>query len=866
MADDALTNIAASQGEDPDSQELWKAARYIEEIELYERETQKWTRQAKSILKRYKDDRGGDGDVESKERRFNSLWSNTQNLLPALYSRNPKPDIQRRFKDADPIGRVASDVMERCASYFCDTDRFSAVSRACVLDYLLPGRGTNWIRYVPHFESDGGPLTNSTDRGDDEDEQLAPEVLAYEEVVADYIHREDYGHNICRTWDEVWLVWRKVYMTKRELKDRFLKPLVKQYGAQKARDMLANWPMDYVQKDTSGKTIDNGIQKSVVYECWDKNRKIAVWLNMGRPDIADLRPDPLRLDNFFPSPRPLFANLANDSLIPVPLYKEYQDQASQLDELTNRIAQMTRCLKIVGVHDASAEGIQRMFNEGTENETIPVANWSVLAGEKGGLKGVIDLLDIQMIAQAILAAYETRDQVKKDLDEITGISDVVRGVSDPNETAEAQGIKSAYHGNRISDHQQEVQRFIRETVRLTVDVICNHFSDGTIKMISGVRLLSAQEKQAYVQAKQMAAMGAGAVQPPPLPPNTTPEQFEDMMQAPTWEDVLGLMRNNAMRCFRIDIETDSIIRPDEQQEKADRVEFVKGMSELMNQATQAGAQDPDIVPLVGQIIQFAVRAFPVGKELESSIASYIQKKEKEAANPQPKPNPEVMKVQADAQANQQKIQADAQANSQKMQQEFQLDQQKAALDAQVEQTKQTLQAQQDAQENELEAKRRIIELQTEDQASAREAQRKADLQRDEWIHKQALAEMESTTQYNIAKMKAEIAKEQAIEVARINASATSGEQEEAQAIAQAEEVEKPVSHDKTDEILAHLKGAAQAINNLAQAHAQNTRSIQNLHKAVTSEKEIVRDPKTGKPTGVRIKQNPAELAKGLKND
>lgn len=861
MADDALTNIAASQGEDPDSQELWKAARYIEEIELYERETQKWTRQAKSILKRYKDDRGGDGDVESKERRFNSLWSNTQNLLPALYSRNPKPDIQRRFKDADPIGRVASDVMERCASYFCDTDRFSAVSRACVLDYLLPGRGTNWIRYVPHFESDEGPLTNSVDRGDDEDQDLAPEVLAYEEVVADYIHREDYGHNICRTWDEVWLIWRKVYMTKRELKDRFLKPLVKQYGAQKARDMLANWPMDYVQKDTSGKTIDNGIQKSVVYECWDKTRKIAVWLNTGRPDIADLRPDPLRLDNFFPCPRPLFANLANDSLIPVPLYKEYQDQASQLDELTNRIAQMTRCLKIVGVHDASAEGINRMFNEGTENETIPVANWSVLAGEKGGLKGVIDLLDIQMIAQAILAAYEARDQVKKDLDEITGMSDIIRGATAAEETATAQTIKAGFAGQRISDHQQEVQRFIRETVRLTVDVICNHFSDDTIKMISGVRLLTAQEKQAYAQAKQMAAIGQGAIQPPPLPPNTTPEQMEDMMLGPTWDDVLGLMRNNAMRCFRIDIETDSTIRPDEQQEKADRVEFVKGLGELMNQAMQAGSADPDIVPLVGQIIQFAVRAFPVGKELESSIASYIQKKEKEAANPQPKPNPEVMKIQADAQAN-----------GQKMQQEFQLAQEKAQLDARVEQSKQQFQAEQDAQENQLEANRRLAELQAENLASEREAERKAQLQREEWMHKQAIASMEQDTQYNIARMKAEIAKEQAIEVARINASATSGEQEESQAVAQAEEVEGKPDDTRINEILARLdriandNSTAQAINNLAQAHAQNTQSVQNLHKAVTSEKEIVRDPKTGKPTGVRIKQNPADLAKGLKND
>lgn len=67
---------------------------------------------------------------------------------------------------------------------------------------------------------------------------------------------------------------------------------------------------------------------------------------------------------------------------------------------------------------------------------------------------------------------------------------------------------------------------------------------------------------------------------------------------------------------------------------------------------------------------------------------------------------------------------------------------------------------------------------------------------------------------------------------------------------------------------------AGAINNLAQAHhaanqnmvgAMNAHShaISNLHKAVSSEKEIVRDPKTGKPTGVRVKVNPQDLGKAM---
>lgn len=764
MAD---VEVNRSEDQTSDADQLWKIARYVEEIELYNRECQTWDRQSKAILKRYKDDRGGDGTIEGQERRFNVLWSNTQNLLPALYARNPKPDVQRRFKDADPIGRVSSDVLERCLAYYCDTDQFAATSRGCVLDYLLPGRGTTWVRYDPHFK----PADEITDDAEASKDDLAeaPEVLDYENVINDYVHRDDFGHNVCRIWDEVWCGWRKVYMTKSEFKTRFKKPLTEKYGAARANEIISQLPMDYVQKDLKDQVIDNGVKKTVIYELWDKLRKVAVWFNKAVPDAFDLRPDPLRLDGFFPFPKPLFANLANDSLIPVPLYKEYQDQASQLDELTNRIAQMTRCLKVVGVVDASAEALNRMFNEGTENQLIPVQQWSIFAGEKGGMKGAMELFDIQMIAEALLRAYECRDKVKADLDEITGMSDIIRGATDASETATAQRLKAGFAGQRINDMQRDVQRFIRETIRIQADVICNHVSDDTIKTISGVRLLTQAEKQQYQQAKMMAAQGQGAVQPPPLPPHVSPDQMEDMLNNPTWEEVFGLLRNNALRCFRIDIETDSTIKPDEQQEKQDAMEMVQGIGTMLEKGMQAGASDPDVIPLIGQIMQLALRRFNSGKELESALSSYIQKKEKQAANPQPKPNPEMAKVQADAQIKQAELQQNAAIKQQELQQQAQIEGQKA-------------QAQMATQQhlNDLENQRRMAELQGEQQ-----------LQREKMASEQQL-EIERLNRESVAQgaqmdmelKKALIQKETAIEVARIGAKATTGEQEEARAQSQ----------------------------------------------------------------------------------
>lgn len=842
----------------PDDKSPRKISRYVEEIELYDKETQKWDRQSKRILKRYKDDRGGDGTIESQERRYNVLWSNTQNLLPTLYARNPKPDIQRRYKDADPIGRVCSDVLERSVSYFSDTDHFAATSRQCVLDYLLPGRATSWIRYVPHFKPgqslEGQEITDDTaPNPETEDQAQAPEVIDYEEVVKDYVHRSDFGHNICRTWDEVWVVWRKVYLTRKEMAQRFESLSEEQINA---------IPLDYKQQDNSGKVIDDGISKSVIYEAWDKTRRIAIWFHKSIPDALDERPDPLRLDNFFPCPKPLFTNLANDSLIPTPLYVEYQDQASELDMLTARIANMTKCLKVVGIYDASAEGLNRMFNEGTENELIPVQQWALFA-EKGGMAGAMQLLDIKQIASALLDAYSARDQVKHDLDEITGMSDIIRGATDPNETASAQKLKSGYANQRISDMQRDVQRFIREEIRIMTDVIANHFQIETIKQISGVRLLTNQEKQIYSQPAQPAQMGhnggppmPGGPQPgmqppasPPLPQGVTPDQMEQMLQDPSWEDVEQLLHNNAMRCFRIDIETDSIIKADEEAEKASRIEFLKASGQFLQQAVEAGQQQPEMIPLLGQMLMFGVRAFPVGKELESAFNSTLQKLEKQAANPQPKPNAEMAKVQADAQLGQQKLQ-----------QEMQLAQQKAQLDAQTAQAEQQAQAQQAAQENALEAQREQSKLQAESQLQQQKMQNDMQLEL----------------------QKAWISAKSAITVARIGAGTDDGSADEAQIDAQLR-LTMPRDedmHGKLDALISHLgqqaaqakpdiAGAlnnlanahahasnthAQALNNLAQASNAHSQHLANLHGAVTAEKEIVRDPKTNKPTGVRIKQ------------
>lgn len=724
-------------------------ARYVAEIELYDRETANWKKQSKRIIKRYKDDRGKQDSVKTGA-RFNVLWANTQTMKPSLYARNPKPDIQRRFKDNDPVGRVVSDILERCASYFCETDQFYDAFSQAVTDYMLPGRGTVWARYVPHFEQMDTPANDAGEITDDAAADAeVPEELTYEEALTDYVHTRDFGHNICRTWDEVWLGWRIVYLSRAES--------VRRFG--KIGKVI---PLDYALRDLDGKLSGGGFNKSSVYECWDKNKKQAVWLHKDMPEALDVRPDPLKLDGFFPFPKPLFANLANDSLIPTPEYVEYQDQALELDDLTSRIASITKSLKVAGVYDASAPGIGRLLNEGVENKLIPVETWSSF-NEKGGLEGAVQFLPLKDVATALLALYQARDKVKEDLHEISGIPDIVRGESDAGETLGAQEIKTSFAVNRISDKQREVQRFVRAQIRLVVDIICGHFQIETIKKISGVRLFTQAEKQAYspqplpsVQpGQQQMALPQSA--PPPLPPGVTPEQFEQMMIDPAWEEVEALIRNDAMRCFRIDIETDSTIKADEEQEKQSRIEFVKVIGEYMSNALPAGQAHPELVPFLLEGLQFLARAFPVGKNMESALDAAVQKLEKAAANPQPKPDPDMIKVQGQLQLQQAEMQGKQQMAQQQMQMDAQAAQAKAQADAESEQVKARAQVAVQQHLNELE--------------NQRELQKQA--------AEQQIAREKMAMEGQIEIQKAHIMAAASIEVARINAKSDDGAAAEA---------------------------------------------------------------------------------------
>lgn len=632
-----------------------KVAKWSEEIATYESKFSAWEERGKKIVKRYKNERK---DAAKNKAEFNILWSNIQTLHPAIYASPPNPNIDRRFQDDDDLGRYAALVLERAVSYFVKNDMFDKVMKQATLDRLLPGRGVAWVRYCPVFEE---PAQITDDEENKDYEQGQEDTLLYEDVIPDYVHWSDFGHTWARTWQEVRAVWRRVCLSRAEL--------VKRFG----EDVGNKVPLDAVISDQSGQKVSSG-KKAWVYEIWDKSKKKAMWLHKSMPELLDERDDPLGLKDFFPCPEPIYSTIANDDLIPTPDYVQYQDQAIELDLTTARIAAITKAVKVAGVYDASAQGIDRLLSEAVENRLIGVDQWAVM-GDKG-LKGTISFLPMEEILMTLKGLYEVRERIKQDLYEITGISDIVRGATKANETATAQQIKGQFATLRLDNNQKDVARFSKDLVVIMTEIIAKHFSLDTIKSVSGVKLLTAMEKQQIqLQMQQAQQMGQ---------PEELPEKLQELMNLPTWEDIEQLIRNDTARCFRIDIETDSTIKTDQENEKQSRIEFLGAVSSFMQQAVNV---PPDLMPLAMELLMFGVRGFKVSREIETSFEAAIAEIKKAQQNPQPpQPSPEQLKAQAEQQRTQAEmqmeqmrqqgqmaqIQAKAQADNQKAQMELQI--------------------------------------------------------------------------------------------------------------------------------------------------------------------------------------------------
>jgi len=564
---------------------------------------EKWLQQIADALRREKNWRGDAVEaleIYNGERKaqtpFNILYSNVETLLPALYSAQPRPRVERRYKDENPLGKAAAVVGQRALEFEVDTnsteyETFDGAMQDAVIDALVPSRALTRVRYDAKVVGAAGARVKS-------DEWVCFESVKFNR----------YCFGFARKWCDVPWVAFLHDMTQDEAEELFGAKAAKlQYTAPAKHDTNDKGEKEPVEE---GDKTEEDIKTARVWEIWDKRggkkvRFVGETCKDGELKVDD---DPLELTGFFPCEEPLRFVYKSNNLLPTTLYSYYQNQAQELSTLTQRIKNVTAALKVRGVYDSTLGELKEVLDDDDQdNKLIPSDDTAKLMDRS--IEDSLWLVPIDKLVTVLAQLIVARNQCKQTIYEITGIADILRGSSQASETARAQEIKTQWGTLRLKRMQREVQQYARGLLRIALEIIAKKFSPQTLVRMTGLMFPTMEQKQQAQRIAQLTQM-----QGQQLPP-----EMQQQLMLPSWEEILGVLRDDMQRQYKIDIETNSTIDVEATEDKKDLAEVMNAMSQFLNGVAplvQTGAMS---IEAAKAMLLTIVRRYRFGADVEDQI-------------------------------------------------------------------------------------------------------------------------------------------------------------------------------------------------------------------------------------------------------
>jgi len=670
--------------------------RWLSEISTAKKREQDYRKEGRRILMLYggspASDEGRSDFPETTKSPFNILFSNTETMMPALYSQVPRPIVQRRFKDADPIGKLAAVAGQRMLEFLLDTnvdgyETFDEGLQNATLDALLPGRAVTSIKY----DADMGTMAKPNDADQYDDQNVKGNDQEIKEEPVEYAKSELVCVN-SRSWNKVYFgyatKWSKVpWIAYEEQIDR--SEATRLFG-QSMADKLNYIEHAIDEKNEDRDHYDYGAKgerkTTTILQIWDRagGRKIRYISEQYGDDYLKLEDDPLGLTGFYNCPKPLQFIIAPNSLHPIPPYSIYENQAKELNRIQQRINRIIEAMKARGLYDGNlGSDVEKVFSI-DENGLAPAEQGSTLAAQ-GGLEKSIWFMPLDVLQKVLNQLYIAREQCKQVIYEITGISDIIRGTTKASETLGAQQIKNQWGTLRLKRHQKEIQRYSRDLLRMMLEVSATKFSEDTWAKMTGLPFVTTMQRQQLESIFQAAQMTGQPIDP----------QTQQQLQAPVWGQILQVLRDDIQRAYRIDIETNSTVEPEAAEDQQKLTELMTALGQAMNSLAPLIAKGVMPFEMAKSVLLIIAKRHRFGVEVEDII---------NAMQPPPPPddgnNAEASKLQAQQQMEQAKLQTQQQMEQAKLQIEqakLQMEQAESAAKLQHEQAVMQAKLQQDLQ-------------------------------------------------------------------------------------------------------------------------------------------------------------------------
>ncbi len=607
------------------------------------------------------------------------FWSTIETKLPYIFSNVPTPRTRRTGAASNAIDAKACFISEALMELQVEGQDCEYIFEEVVKSYLITGLGQLWVRYEPTISVDPSGQTE----------------VAREAVRFDSVHYDDFLFPDVRSWSDVEWVARRIFLTGEDIKERF-----KASGEQIDK-------MTFKTGNRDGETISvmnlNGkddLQTTAVWEVWCKRSRSVYFFSGDEFDVmlTTKRPlDPVRFRDFFPCPRPLLGTTGTDTLWPIPnhVYTATSEETIQTSKKTQR-ALVKKAMPKALLNGEFGDELKKLWNA---NEPIGqvLENWIQFVN-KGGFQGNVAYSPVE---EYIKAAQTMSQQIQEELNsywELCGITDLMRGIADPQNAAATNQMISDHGDTRTERIVKKVAIFFKQAYGCMYDVICDVFSPNTMIRDSGTVI-------------------------------TNPEEEASAQQA------VMLLKNEGQRLFRVAIETGTTLASNSGTNLAKSTEMFNVLGQVLTLALQTAEKAPSYAQAMHSLIMHTVRSMSEGRKIEEELeqaflqgleqAKQGQEQAQQAQQAQQQQEQQMMQMQQQMQEYQMQIQARetgvnefeaqikqfvAQANAEIEKLRLQLEGSTAARKLQVDMQKTGTKAELDTQKAQLDAAKAGREL------------------------------------------------------------------------------------------------------------------------------------------------------------
>ena len=615
----------------------------IDTIEKDERDTpeywRRWIKSAERAAERHWDiAKKAWAEYENRELdragRFPIYYSSCKTLEPAYYARTPKITTRRRFDIKDEVSMTGCLIAERLGQYLIDCSEFDEVMHAAVQDFIHADKASLQIVYEHETESqeDRVPLTENggiytTPDGEEWTEEVfqdaqglfgkrAMEIPVKQQIklVAcpydEVLHTPDAKCN-----SEIREMAYYFCLNKDEAEARF---------GEKAKQISWKSKKDAKRKDGASLYERDRTESVGEYvegwEIWSKPNKKVYWLSdQYQGGFLDEREDPYQLREFFPSPPFILGSKPSKSLYPTPAFGHLAPLIEDMHECAEKFSELLSGIERRALVNSADDEFLLALNMRGNGTYVAAPNLTNIV-EKAGIESLIYWVPVEPLVQAMTELTGIQEKFKNEFYEWFGVPDILRGATEPVESATAQQLKAEAAHDRFKWNKKLVAQLARDSIEMMVDLALGVFDDAKVAECVGFDFMSPEDQARFPAA-------------------------------------LAMLRNDKARMIRIEVESDSMSFVDDQL-RAQRVnEAVQTMTAGLKEVAQMMEISPQAAAIGLQALLLSLDTMPAGKSFYDAVKQTIESLIEQAKNPPepppPPPDYEAMKIELE----QQKIQA-----------------------------------------------------------------------------------------------------------------------------------------------------------------------------------------------------------------